>query len=60
METKKDFCLNRISELIDAVIARESIPSNSESVADLGYVKFYARELANQCTDCESKNETVD
>lgn len=58
-ESKASFCKNRIIELIDKVIVRESIPKEGESYADLGYVKFYLRELTSECKDCaESQNDT--
>lgn len=58
-QTKNEFCLSRIIELIDKVVARESIPKESESYADLGFVKFYARDLTKQCKGCaESQNGT--
>lgn len=47
----KQFSLSRIVELVDNVIARESIPHQGETYADLGWIKFYARELAKEC-DC--------
>lgn len=52
-QSKQEFALSRIIELIDTVIARESIPKESESYADLGWVKFYARDLASKCQDCK-------
>lgn len=52
-KTKEQFALGRLVELIDAVIARESIPNNSDSYADLGWVKFYARDLASKCEGCK-------
>lgn len=51
-ESKADFCKHRIIELVDKVVTRESIPTNSESYADLGWIKFYVRELTTQCKDC--------
>ena len=64
-QTKAEFNRARIIELIDKVIARESIPKESESYADLGWVKFYVRDLTSQCKDCAeapsgSKNEKPD
>lgn len=50
-QTEAEYCLFKIIELIDEVIERESIPSNSESYEDLDYVKLYAKDLANQCKD---------
>lgn len=58
-QSKHDFCLSRIIELIDEVIQRESIPKESQSYADLGFVKYYAKEMV-PCKDCakkESQNE---
>lgn len=57
----KQFNLSRIVELIDKVIERESIPHQGETYADLGWIKFYARELAKECKPCneESKNENA-
>lgn len=54
----KQFNLSRIVELVDSVIARESVPSNSETAADLGWIKFYAKELAGDC-NC-NENEGAD
>jgi len=51
-KTKEEFALSRLIDLIDIVIARESIPENSDSYADLGWVKFYAKDLATKCGDC--------
>lgn len=51
----KQFNLTRIVELVDSVLQRESIPSNSETAADLGWIKFYARELAGDC-ECNEKD----
>jgi hypothetical protein len=59
-ESKHDACHRKIVELIDAVIARESIPSNSQSYDDLQWCKFYAKEM-KPCKDCagkDSQNET--
>jgi hypothetical protein len=42
----REFLRFRISALIDRVIEVESIPKDSETYADLGYVKLYAKELA--------------
>lgn len=58
-QTKGEFCKERITELIDIVINRESIPKESESYADLGWVKFYVKELLSECKGCaESHNGT--
>lgn len=51
-QTKAQFNQDRIIELIDKVIERESIPKEGESYADLGWVKFYVRDLATKCKDC--------
>ena len=64
-KTKEEFALSRLIELIDSVIARESIPQNSDSYADLGWVKFYAKDLATKCGNCEeaphgSKTDKLD
>lgn len=48
-KTKTDFALARIVELIDKVVERESIAKNGESYADLGWVKFYAKDLVLKC-----------
>jgi hypothetical protein len=46
-------------ELIDKVIERESIPKDGESYADLGFVKYYVKELSGECKDCaKSQNGT--
>jgi hypothetical protein len=52
-KTKEEFVLSRLVELIDTVIARERIPKDSLSYADLGWVKFYAKDLANKCEGCK-------
>lgn len=52
----KQFNLTRIVELIDSVIQRESIPPQGETMADLGWIKFYARELARDC-DCNERED---
>lgn len=56
-QSKVEFCLARIAELIDKVVERESIPKNSESYADLGFVKFYAKDLSSQCKDCAESHD---
>lgn len=55
--SKVEFCKSRIMELLDKVIERESIPKNSESYADLGFVKFYVRDLTSECKGCAEKDE---
>lgn len=58
-QTKGEFCRARITELIDNVINRESIPKESESYADLDWIKFYVRDLSSECKGCaESNNDT--
>lgn len=52
-QTKQAFNLARIVELIDKVIAVEGIPKESESYADLGWIKFYAKDLATKCEGCD-------
>lgn len=52
-KTKEEFALSRLIDLVDIVIARESIPKESDSYADLGWVKFYAKDLATKCGDCK-------
>jgi hypothetical protein len=59
-QSKKEFCLERIIELIDKVVARESIPKDGESYADLGFVKFYAKDLATECKDCAKSHDETD
>lgn len=61
-QTKGEFNLSRIIELIDEVILRESIAKKSQSYADLGFVKLYAKDLVSKCEGCKdtpsgSKNE---
>lgn len=52
--TKGEFSLNRINELVNLILGREVLTDDSK--ADLGYIKFYAKELV-QCKDCA--NETA-
>lgn len=57
-QSKAEFNRARIMELIDKVIERESIPKESESYADLGFVKFYVRDLTSECKDCAKSDES--
>lgn len=52
-QNKTEFALTRIVELINKVIERESIAKDGESYADLGWVKFYARDLTAKCQGCD-------
>jgi len=54
MSDKAGFAKGRINELLDAVIERENL--SKQSLADLGFVRFYVKEL-EPCTDCD-QNET--
>lgn len=56
-ESKAEAAHRKIVELIDRVIQRESIPSNSQSFDDLQWCKFYAKELM-PCKDCAEKEES--
>jgi hypothetical protein len=39
----------RIIELVEAIMARKSAKTfERETIADLGYIKMYAKELADQ------------
>lgn len=51
-KSKSEFALGKIAELIQSVIDRESIPKESQSYADLGWIKFYAKDLAAKCEGC--------
>lgn len=51
-QTKTEFNVEKIVELVDKVIAAESIPKESESYADLGWIKIYAKDLLKGCKDC--------
>lgn len=57
-QTKTEFALARIVELIDKVVERESINKEGESYADLGWVKFYAKELTGKCDGCQDEAPT--
>lgn len=58
-QSKAEFCKTRIIELLDKVIERESIPKDGESYADLGFVKYYVKELTSECKDCtKSQDDT--
>lgn len=58
-QTKGDFCKARITELIDNIISRESIPKESESYSDLSWIKFYVKDLLSECKGCaESHDDT--
>lgn len=62
-QTKNEFCVAQINEMIARVINRESIPSNSESYDDLQWIKFYVKDLTATCKDCAdeasgSQNDT--
>ena len=52
-QTKQDFILGRIAELVDKVVKTESIPENSQSFDDLELIKFYAKDLASKCEGCK-------
>lgn len=52
-QSKTAFNLARITELLDKVIEREGISKEGESYADLGFVKYYAKELTRGCDDCQ-------
>lgn len=54
--------LQRLFDLVNAVMRRENL--SLESKADLGFVKFYAKELTAKCKNCAdggsgSKNDSV-
>lgn len=59
-ETKKEFCLRRIDEIIELIVDIQ--PLKTSTIENLlldqcKWIKFYARELANECKECEEKNE---
>lgn len=63
-QSKTEFIVSRIIELVDKVIERESIPRESESSADLDFIKYYAKDLLKGCKNCNppsgSQNEKND
>lgn len=52
-QSKTDFAADKIVELVGAVIERENLREGNRSFDNLGWIKFYAKELkAAQCKDC--------
>lgn len=57
-QTKAQFTLQRINELVDKVIECESIPKESFSYDDLQWIKFYAKDLVSKCEGCNDTPPT--
>jgi hypothetical protein len=52
-QSKQDFILQKINELVDSVIEQECLQYGDKSFDALKWVKFYAKDLASKCEGCE-------
>lgn len=58
-DSKASFHLSEIDGLVKAIKTRENVKSFSQTMLDLDWIKYHARQLVSKCDGCdESKNDT--